>query len=67
MNPNLANILLIAILAAVVGLPSYYIYKTKKAGAACIGCPYAKQCGKKSSGCGCGCKSDTNKNSGGGC
>ena len=24
-----------------------YIYKEKKKGTACIGCPYAKSCGKK--------------------
>lgn len=33
------------ILAAIVFSASYYIYKAKKSGKKCIGCPYAKECG----------------------
>lgn len=33
--------ILIAIVAGIV----YYLVRQKKQGAACIGCPYAKQCG----------------------
>ena len=65
MNPNLINVILVAVLVVIVGLAALYIYRSKKAGAVCIGCPYAKQCGKKSSGCSCG--NDNNKSSGGGC
>lgn len=61
MNPALANAILVIILALVVGLPVLYIYKSKKAGAACIGCPYAKECKSKSK-----CNSQNNQN-GGGC
>jgi len=33
------NIIIIAILLIVVGSASYYIWKEKKKGKACIGCP----------------------------
>ncbi len=45
------NIILILILAIIIGLAVLYIYKEKKKGAKCIGCPYAKECGKN-----CECK-----------
>lgn len=45
------NIILIAILIFIVGSIIFYLYKAKKRGEHCIGCPYAKECGKK------GCKS----------
>ncbi len=64
MNPTLTNLILVVVLVVIVGLAALYIYKSKKAGAVCIGCPYAKQCGKKSSSCGCG---NNNKGGGGGC
>ena len=47
----MVNIVLIAILAGILGGAAYYIYKVKKSGAKCIGCPMSKQCGS----CGCGC------------
>jgi hypothetical protein len=45
------NIILIAILIFIVGSILFYLFKAKKQGQTCIGCPYAKECGKK------GCKS----------
>lgn len=46
----MANVVIIAILVAVVGWACYYIYKEKKKGRRCIGCP--------NSGCAsCNCKS----------
>lgn len=42
--------LLILILAAMIGAIVYYLYRCKKKGETCIGCPYAKQCGSKCSG-----------------
>ena len=44
------NIILIAILILIVGSILFYLFKAKKQGQTCIGCPYAKECGKK------GCK-----------
>ena len=45
------NIILIAILIFIVGSILFYLYKTKKRGEHCIGCPYAKECSKKSNTC----------------
>ena len=47
MNPTLVNVFLVIIIAVIVGVASLYIYKSKKAGAACIGCPHAKECASK--------------------
>ncbi len=43
------NIIIIAIVAAIVIAICFYLYREKKKGRACIGCPYAKQCGGKCS------------------
>ncbi len=52
MGSLLTNIILILILLALVGGACFYIYKEKKKGAHCIGCPYAASCPKHStSGC----------------
>lgn len=40
------------ILILIVGGAVTYIYKAKKSGAKCIGCPSAKECGKKKCDCG---------------
>ncbi|MBQ9994313.1 MAG: FeoB-associated Cys-rich membrane protein [Clostridia bacterium] len=53
------NFIIIAIVACIVGGIVYYLYRAKKRGQTCIGCPYAKQCsGKCGGGCTCG---DTEK------
>ena len=36
------NIIISAILVAVVGAASFYIWKEKKKGNKCIGCPYSE-------------------------
>lgn len=41
------NIIIIAIVAAIVIAICIYLYKEKKKGTTCIGCPYAKKCGGK--------------------
>ena len=43
------NVIIIAILVLIVAGIGLYLYRAKKRGAKCIGCPYAKQCG---GGCG---------------
>lgn len=35
-------------LIIIVGAAVYYIYKSKKSGKKCIGCPYADSCSTKS-------------------
>ena len=42
------DIIIIAIIALIVGLAALYVYKAKKSGKKCIGCP-------DSGTCGCGC------------
>lgn len=49
--------IIIAIILCIVGGIAFYLYKAKKRGDKCIGCPYAKQCGGKCSG-GCDHKTE---------
>jgi len=35
------------VLAVVIGLAALYLYRTKKSGAKCVGCPCAKECSGK--------------------
>ena len=44
------NILIVVILLAVLGGAGVYIYRAKKRGAKCVGCPHAGSCGSQ---CGC--------------
>ena len=53
MNP--IDYILIAIVAAIVGGAAFYIYKAKKSGKKCIGCPDAGSCSGNCSGCKCSC------------
>ena len=52
------NVIVIIVLAVTIGLAAGYIYKAKKSGKKCIGCPDSGcSCkgGKSSCGGGCGC------------
>ena len=49
----MTDIIVIAVVIAIVGGASAYIYKEKKKGVRCVGCSFAGQCGKANSGCGC--------------
>lgn len=40
----LADIIVIAVLAAVIGAAAWYVYKSKKSGKKCIGCPDGCSC-----------------------
>lgn len=64
------DIIVIAIIVVIVGLAAFYVYKAKKSGKKCIGCPDGCSCSTKDKGnkvsscggnCGCcsGCGSDT--------
>lgn len=44
------NFVLIAIILLIVGGIVFYLYRQKKSGAKCIGCPYSKSCGGGCSG-----------------
>jgi len=41
------NYIIILVLILIVGLATFYIYKAKKSGKKCIGCPYADSCNSK--------------------
>ncbi len=45
------NIIILIILLGIIGGIIFYLYRAKKRGETCIGCPYAK-------GCSGGCKGD---------
>ena len=51
------NLIVIAVVVLIVGLAGWYVWREKKRGAKCIGCPNSGSC---SGGCGgsCGCKSE---------
>lgn len=49
----MVNFIAIAVVGALVGLAAGYIYKEKKRGVKCVGCPYADSCSKN-----CGCRKD---------
>ena len=49
------DFLIIAVILAIVGGAAFYIYKAKKSGAKCIGCPQAKTCGGNCGSCGWHC------------
>ena len=40
------DVIIILAVAAIIGGASYYIYRAKKSGKRCIGCPDSKACGK---------------------
>ena len=41
------NIIIIAIVLLIIFAASYYIFRAKKSGKKCIGCPNADSCSKK--------------------
>ncbi len=45
------SIIVAAILVVIVGGAALYIYKAKKRGTKCIGCPDAEKCSGNCSGC----------------
>ena len=52
------NVIVVLILLAIVVGIVLYLFRAKKRGDTCIGCPYAKQCGSKCSGSCVHAKSD---------
>ncbi len=59
----MADLVIAAILAVIIGAAARYVYKAKKSGAKCIGCHVEGGCRKRGAGapcgCGCGCHGDT--------
>ncbi len=51
------DIVILLLLAAILGGAAWYVYRAKKRGAACIGCPDAGSCKGSCGSCkGCACK-----------
>lgn len=44
---GIADYLVIALVALVMGIAAAYVYRSKKKGKGCIGCPCAGSCGGK--------------------
>ncbi|MBQ8503553.1 MAG: FeoB-associated Cys-rich membrane protein [Clostridia bacterium] len=44
------DIIIVAVLVVIIGLAAFYVYKAKKSGKKCIGCPDGGSCN-------CGCSS----------
>ena len=52
---NVVDCIIIAVIAAILGLAGLYIYKAKKSGKKCIGCPDGASCAAKGGCCGSCC------------
>ena len=48
---NMENLIIAAVIAAVIGGIVIYLIKAHKRGEKCVGCPYAKKCGNGSCHC----------------
>lgn len=45
------DLIVIAVLVLILGLAAWYVYKSKKSGKKCIGCPDSAACSGKCPGC----------------
>ena len=57
----MADFILVAVIAVLIGAAVIYIRKEKKRGVRCIGCPSAGMCAskqKEAGTCSCGCHTD---------
>lgn len=50
------NFIVIAIVVVIIGLAAFYVYKAKKSGKKCIGCPDGGSCQGCSGGADCHCQ-----------
>lgn len=50
---NAATVIAVIVTAVIVFFAARYIYKEKKRGTTCIGCPYADSCQRYKAGKGC--------------
>jgi len=53
MNPT--DIIIVAVIVLILGFAGFAIYKAKKSGKKCIGCPDGGTCSGHCSGCSCSC------------
>ena len=52
---GLVDIVIVAVLALILGLAAWYVYKSKKSGRKCIGCPDSGSCSGHCGSCSCDC------------
>lgn len=57
------DILVIAVIAAIIGLVMWYMHRSKKKGMKCIGCPDGAKCSGNCSGCSGNCNGFGNNES----
>lgn len=57
----MTDFIVLAILAIILGSSALYIYKAKKSGKKCIGCPDGCSCGSQSGDAHCSCCDHTCK------
>ena len=61
----MADLLIILVLLAILGGAGWYVYRAKKAGKKCIGCPAGRNCSTSACGGHCascgGCANQTNQ------
>lgn len=56
------DIIIIAILVLIIGFAALYVYRAKKKGKKCIGCPDSDSCcSAKNGNCSCGCGENMKK------
>lgn len=46
----------VAVILLILGLAGFYVYRAKKNGQKCIGCPDSKTCNGNCHGCNCNCE-----------
>ena len=49
----MTDVIVMAIVLAIVGGAAFYIYKEKKKGVRCVGCSHAGECAKRAQGLSC--------------
>ena len=49
---NIADYIIIAVIVLILGAAGWYIYRSKKSGKKCIGCPDSGTCSGSCSSCG---------------
>ena len=57
MNPT--DIIIVATIVLILGAAGFYIYKAKKSGKKCIGCPDSSTCSGHCGSCSYGCGNST--------
>ena len=58
----MTDIIIIAVLVVIIGLAGLYVYKAKKSGKKCIGCPDGSSCSGSCGSCSCGCSETAKEN-----